>query len=70
MTEAPLFRATFMEVFIRYEVLPKPLRDEYMTLVGWEELSDHEVLAIFKTNRYVLYFKETARLYVILVLGE
>ncbi|KAE9367024.1 SET domain-containing protein [Stipitochalara longipes BDJ] len=52
MSEAPLFRAMFMEVFLKFEALPKDLRDEYKTLVGWKELSNHEILAIFKTNRF------------------
>jgi len=53
MSEEPLFRATFMQVFIEFEQLPADKRAEYRTLFGWQGVSDNEILAIFKTNRYV-----------------
>ena len=53
IAEKPAFRAEFMEVFTLYEKMAQEIRDEYRTLHGWEALSDHPVLAIFKTNRYV-----------------
>jgi len=53
MSEEPLFRAALMEVFIEFENLPADKRAEYQTLFGWQGVSDNEILAIFKTNRYV-----------------
>jgi hypothetical protein len=53
IAEDPLFRATYLEVFYKYEALPAEKRDEYRSLFGWKGVSDHQVLAIFKTNRYV-----------------
>jgi hypothetical protein len=53
MSEEPLFRANYLEVFYKYEALPAEKRDEYRTLFGWKGVSDHHILAIFKTNRYV-----------------
>lgn len=55
MTEKPLFRATFMEVFVELEKLTKEQRREYRTLHGHMRLSNSEDLAIYKTNRYVKY---------------
>ncbi|KAL2061406.1 hypothetical protein VTL71DRAFT_7679 [Oculimacula yallundae] len=52
MTEKPLFRASFMEVFFELEKLTKAQRQEYKTLHGHMELSDSRELAIFKTNRF------------------
>jgi hypothetical protein len=53
MSEEPLFRAAFMEVFIEFEQLPADKRAEYRTLFGWQGVSNNEILAIFKTNRHV-----------------
>jgi hypothetical protein len=52
MSEEPLFRAAFMDVFIEFEKLPADKRAEYRTLFGWKGVSDNQILAIFKTNRY------------------
>ncbi|KAL5327843.1 hypothetical protein ACEPPN_005549 [Leptodophora sp. 'Broadleaf-Isolate-01'] len=52
MTEKPLFRATFMEVFVELEKLTKEQRREYRTLHGHMRLSNSEDLAIYKTNRF------------------
>lgn len=52
MSEEPLFRAALMEVFIEFENLPADKRAEYRTLFGWQGVSDDEILAIFKTNRF------------------
>jgi hypothetical protein len=53
MAEVPLFQAIYGEVFYKYESLPVEKRVEYRSLVGWKGTSDFEVLAIFKTNRFV-----------------
>lgn len=53
MTEKPLFRATFMEVFVEYENLSAEERKEYRQLYGFEGMSSSKVLAIYKTNRLV-----------------
>ena len=52
MSEEPLFRASYMEVFLEYEALPVEKRAEYRSLHGWRGVNDHPILAIFKTNRY------------------
>ena len=54
MTEKPLFRANFMEVFVMLEKLTNEQRKEYKTLCGHMALSNSPELAIFKTNRYVI----------------
>jgi hypothetical protein len=51
MSEEPLFRAAYIEVFYKYEALPRDQRKEYRSLFGWKGVSEHPVLAIFKTNR-------------------
>lgn len=53
MTEKPLFRAAFMDVFVEYEALAAEQRKEYQTLHGYQGLSTNKTLAIFKTNRLV-----------------
>jgi len=53
MAEKPLFRATYMEVYYKYESLSTSQREEYRSLHGWEGVNEHQVLSIFKTNRYV-----------------
>lgn len=51
MSEKPLFRATFGEVFYEYEQLTFPQKVEYRSLHGWSALAKNRVLSIFKTNR-------------------
>jgi hypothetical protein len=53
MSEEPLFRAAYIEVFYKYEALSLEKREEYRSLFGWKGVSEYQVLAIFKTNRYV-----------------
>jgi hypothetical protein len=53
VAEEPLFQATYGEVFYKYESLPIEKRAEYRSLVGWKGTSDFEILAIFRTNRFV-----------------
>lgn len=53
MSEEPLFRAAYIEVFYKYEALSLEEREEYRSLFGWKGVSEYQVLAIFKTNRYV-----------------
>jgi hypothetical protein len=43
-----------MEVFQKYEALSASQREEYRSLYGWKGISDHQILAIFKTNRFVV----------------
>ncbi|KAF8853204.1 SET domain-containing protein [Acephala macrosclerotiorum] len=52
MSEEPLFRATFSEVFYKYENLTTEQRVEYRSLHGWSGLGLPRLLAIFKTNRF------------------
>ncbi|KAK0104239.1 hypothetical protein ONS96_005331 [Cadophora gregata f. sp. sojae] len=52
MVEKPLFRATFMEVFVELEKLTREQRREYRTLHGYSGLSPTKDLAIYKTNRF------------------
>lgn len=54
MTEKPLFRAGFAEVFFEIEKLTKEQRRDFRTLCAHMTLSpDSRDLAIFMTNRYV-----------------
>jgi hypothetical protein len=53
MSEEPLFRASYMEVFHKYEALSADQRLAYRSLYGWKGVNEFQVLAIFKTNRYV-----------------
>lgn len=54
MTEKPLFRSTFPDVFIELEKLKRKERREYRTLHGFKGISPVLDIAIFKTNRLVI----------------
>ncbi|PMD51111.1 uncharacterized protein K444DRAFT_480926, partial [Hyaloscypha bicolor E] len=41
-----------IEVFYKYEALSLEEREEYRSLFGWKGVSEYQVLAIFKTNRF------------------
>ena len=53
MSEKPLFKANFCEVFLQYEQLTPKQREEYLTLHGWDGISTNKILSIFVTNRYL-----------------
>jgi hypothetical protein len=53
MSEQPLFRASFTEVFWREEELTSEQKKEYHSLHGWKGIDNNEILSIFKTNRFV-----------------
>lgn len=51
ISEEPLIRCLFQEVFMAYEELTIPQRKLYKSLYGWKGIESHPILAIFKTNR-------------------
>jgi hypothetical protein len=53
ISETPLFRCYFSDVFHKFEEVTREQRAEYHTLHGHMTLApDNKILAIYKTNRY------------------
>jgi len=53
LAEKPLIRVPFSEVFVAYENLSPQKRKLYRSLYGWDGIDNYNILAIYKTNRYI-----------------